>query len=1309
MVLDDAVAEALAELERTAAAPGASVMIESLALDRILGQREELEEEQEWNDVIGVGGGAGGKFGGRYGGRGGGRASAGAATAEDGPPRVLPAPTVFRSGVALATDRPTTVTLPLPARAGRHAVLVVAATSGGRVGVGTLDVEVEEPVACELVLPTRVRTGDEPRLAARLTEREGVARDVELRLEVDGAEVERRTVAIAEHETVVPTFALPAVGRGARRVALHVDGRAIETTLRSIAPSSPDGAASRPTSGRATGEVTLRGAPSERLARLVIDGSPLARRIERALAPPPHDPRDAEGSAWAVWTSADALLAARDVEAIPDALLARLEEAARSRLSSLSGLLPPPRDDVRIAPIALTALERAAAAGLDVPRAIRDPLADRVDAILAGATDPNRRAWLLFLAGRGAGAGFAMLNRLFRERESLDSTGLALLALALADAGRTAEGEAALAALASRDAPLRPARGAEGRRVSAVEFDAIVAAAAAALSADDPTIARAVEATSGADRPGRSPSPLFEILSPPVGPERAARSVVVSVGGRTVAEVTPAGVWDSTEVEIGPEDRAGDVRLTAPDGGVFHHRSAWTSGGAPAPAAVTVTRTLRRTVAVHDGRRMSISDRVVDSGGRVDLALETRRVALGRPVTEWVAVHLGDATGSFWVDVPLPAWGKVDLDSVRGADDVVLDGEVLRFRVRRPEHRASQPWVHYRVAPTAPGRYRNPPARIASARHGTRRPVGGDADPEVVVVDPGTNPDDGVPTSPDERYRLGLAAHEAGDPESARAALLPLARLPLERESFLATARTLMLASAAVGNAADTVRFFEVLKERDPSYVVPFSTMRRIGGAYRELGEPERARQIALAIVDATFLEEAQVVGRLESVGLARRAFAAMRRLLAEAGDTPAAAEIRFAFGMHAYDEAKATAPSFAGDDRRPDRAALFELATDVLLRRLALAPRADDREEVLLTLVNALVDGGRYEAGRDLAAAAAATLAADSRLGASFRFVEAHAAFALSDLDRALRLGETLASDRFPEETALLDELRAMGRHLAAQVRHARGELDAARKGYASVADRFDDAARALRWLERRGVRIPPVTRARPGEPLTLSVEHRGDASTLQVKVFPIDLRALFLKHRGLDRLDEVRLEGISPERVLESPLEGSGAGRVESEVELDLPETGAWLLLVRAGDLHARGLAVRSALAVEADVGGDAVRVHAVSAHDGRPHAGALVTFAGDRFATRRTDLRGICEVPAATNPTAAIAEADGHWAFLPIERVVAPAAADPAPSRTQSVDHLKRSQQVLEDARLRNRAIWTESTNRAQRGVEVERARK
>src|SRR5690606_20742800 len=198
-----------------------------------------------------------------------------------------------------------------------------------------------------------------------------------------------------------------------------------------------------------------------------------------------------------------------------------------------------------------------------------------------------------------------------------------------------------------------------------------------------------------------------------------------------------------------------------------------------------------------------------------------------------------------------------------------------------------------------------------------------------------------------------------------------------------------------------------------------------------------------------TFLEEAQVVGRLESVGLARRAFAAMQRLLAECGDTPTAAELRFAFGIHAYDQAKATDAAFAGDARRLDRGTLFRPAVQVLEQRLAMAPRARDRDEVLLTLVNALVDAGRFAEGRDLAAAASASLPEENRLRASLRFVEAHACLALEELDRALALATSLADDRFPEGTALLDELRAMGRHLAAQVHHARGDLALARQAY--------------------------------------------------------------------------------------------------------------------------------------------------------------------------------------------------------------------------------------------------------------------
>lgn len=1314
---DDAIDRALADIERAATAPGAAVMIESLALDRILGEKQQFGDGVEFNDVIGVGGGAGGKFGGRYGGRaGGGAAQERRKQHADAPVRCPPAPALFRTAVHVAADGRTSVSIPLPRRPGRWSLFAVGAARGQQIGVGRLSLDVVDPVTATLSAPTFSRPGDAAVVAARLTEREGAARTVQLRLALDGDELSVRRVALRAHESIDVSFPLPPLPVGDRRVRLLVDGRGHDATIAVEGRPIEPGSVRR---GGATGDVTLESDSNDgRPIRLRIDASPLARAIATVLAPSSVDPRDAERAAYALWIAADTLAAARAMEGVPDPLAARLEEAARARLHAVVGLLPPRRDPARTAPILHAALGRAEAAGMDVPESIRAPLTKQVDDILATATHPDRRAWLLFLAGRASTADFAMLNRLHRERSALGTTGLAFLALALTDAGREEAARTTLAILETRTtihdgaARLLPSGDGEVRGTSREEFDALVAATARRQDVRTPAIAATVERARAAEATAPAHSPLVVAVRSLESAPSAPRTIVVSREGRTVGRAELAGAWDGAELTI--PVGTGVLRLRSSDGTPFLTRVEWnrlarSATPPPSPAGLSVTRSVRRTIAVRDGHRLAIDHRVVRAAGRDALPLETTRVASGRPVEARLVIRFGDAPiGAHWIDVPRPAWGTIELDSVRGADDAVLVGHRLRLLVPRRE-RDSVRTVRYVVVPGAPGNYRAPAISASFGRFAESGGVREDATESILVVAPGEDPDHDVPPSPDERYHVGLSAFARGDHVAARAALVPLAELPLENAPFLETTRTLMLASAATGDAEETVRFFEILKERDPSFVVPFETIERVGAAYARLGEPERARQIAMAIVDATFLEEAQVVGRLESAGLQRRALRGMERLLAEYGETPAAAEVRFAFGMHAYDQAKATDASFPGDRRRPDRGTLFRLAVDVLLQRLALSPRATDRDEVLLTLVNVLVDAGRYDEGRALAAAAMRTIAEESRLRASFRFVEAHASFALQDLDRALALAESLATDRFPDGTALLDDLRAMGRHLAGQIHHARGDLDEARREYASVREQFPDAARALAWLERQGLTIPAVTRARTGEPLRLSIEHRGVATSLEVKAFPIDLRALFLKHRGLDRLNEVRLEGIAPAHAAAYPLAPHAAGIAESEVRLTLDEPGAWLLLVRAGDLYARGLALRSDLTIDADASPESVRVHAAFGPNGRPRAGALVTFAGDDFSTRRTDLRGICEVPAASGALAAIAEVDDHWAFLQVASSAPTRAAADAPSSYQRDDHLKRSQQVLDGARLRNNAIWSDNTNRDQRGVEVEPARK
>ncbi len=63
------------------------------------------------------------------------------------------------------------------------------------------------------------------------------------------------------------------------------------------------------------------------------------------------------------------------------------------------------------------------------------------------------------------------------------------------------------------------------------------------------------------------------------------------------------------------------------------------------------------------------------------------------------------------------------------------------------------------------------------------------------------------------------------------------------------------------------VQDFEVLKEKGPELVIPFDEVQVVGRAYRDIGEYERAYLVFRAIVEASYLEDAQVGEALRQRG----------------------------------------------------------------------------------------------------------------------------------------------------------------------------------------------------------------------------------------------------------------------------------------------------------------------------------------------------------------------------------------------------------------------------------------------------------
>ena len=82
------------------------------------------------------------------------------------------------------------------------------------------------------------------------------------------------------------------------------------------------------------------------------------------------------------------------------------------------------------------------------------------------------------------------------------------------------------------------------------------------------------------------------------------------------------------------------------------------------------------------------------------------------------------------------------------------------------------------------------------------------------------------------------------------------------------------------------VQDFEILREKGPELIIPFDEVQVVGRAYRDIGEFERAYLVFRAIVEASYLEDAQVGETLRQRGKTLDATAYLLDLWRESPNT---------------------------------------------------------------------------------------------------------------------------------------------------------------------------------------------------------------------------------------------------------------------------------------------------------------------------------------------------------------------------------------------------------------------------------------
>lgn len=570
--------------------------------------------------------------------------------------------------------------------------------------------------------------------------------------------------------------------------------------------------------------------------------------------------------------------------------------------------------------------------------------------------------------------------------------------------------------------------------------------------------------------------------------------------------------------------------------------------------------------------------------------------------------------------------------------------------------------IQYDLLGYLPGRYRALPTEISSAYEPDRRvlgPVG-----ELTVLSPGEESTDPYRPTPDELFARGKTWFEEGKLDLAGPPLERLAKsYTLQPGVLRETARMLLAVHIKLDQPRSIVDDFETLKTAAPDLVLPFDQIRRIGRAYATIGEHERAYLVWRAVIEAGYLEDARLGELLRQRGKDLESLALLLSLWREYPDT-ASIRVDF-FGLSQYPAVLASRAKTDAKVRRELTEAGVSrpelLAQSIKLARLflAVAPNDPIADEAGLALLGSYLELEDYPAVVRQAPRFAESHP-KSKYADSFLFAEALGRFHLGEYDRAVEVAKKIAESTYKDENGVEqpgpNKWEAI--YILGQIYDARQQPAQALSYYEKVADRFSDAAGAVKALKREKLVVPEVVVIHPARVADVAEENRhreggGDdadrddesprkpasirldyrnIALADVKVYPVDLMRLYLTRRNLDAIAGIDLAGVSP--LLETKIRlGDGEDYAEKTRTIDLPlkNEGAYLVMVRGDDKYVSGVVLVSPLELEVLEETDAGRVRVLvrDARSKAPVRNALVKAIGSNnaaFVSGRTDLRGV-----------------------------------------------------------------------------------
>jgi alpha-2-macroglobulin len=938
--------------------------------------------------------------------------------------------------------------------------------------------------------------------------------------------------------------------------------------------------------------------------------------------------------------------------------------------------------------LALLAMEWSRAEGYRVSKGNRERAVAAATRMLKGTKNNSEKAYLLLALASSGEAPLEDLNQVYRYRDGLDSHALATLALAMVRSDRQYNAISLTAILRSRAiAENGLVHWAGSRRHGAMNDVETTAYALRALLAVDP----ATDLVDGAarwliaNRRGRKWTSTRDtgaavvalsnyLLQRNVEQSDFTLDVFLNDGEVPYQKVHVAGgkiAGDQSRTILvdGARLRTGENRIRFVKhgpGSLFYTLmlETYTESEKIAPAGnlIALDRSFVEYVApvsVKPGEeqiRPGYSVVRPDARPANDLGAMVRLAGSGDKFRVRLTVTAREALSYVIIEDPLPAGVEVISGMTVGPVDWEerRDEKQVFFLSNVPQGETE---ITYVVQAIHPGEYDAMPAMAWPmyepaiwGRSGINELT---VVPEAGAIKRGGG---GETLTPDEIYHLAVRDFAEGDYAGARQSFTLLIRdFKLMDEYLEESLALLMRASFNLSDHQGAVKAYERLRELNPRRG-PKTTAERtsLATAYYEIREYERALALFTGVVDEYFTEDVAVAETYRSIGNPYLAQEYTERLLRSYPDSNAVIDQAYRTALRYLDLRVIESGAKDRVVQGMDTGLMLPEALAAYRRFLADypdTPWADDAARTIVTILN------RMELF-DVAVTEAESFIArypDSVHLDDVTWYLAEAWFRRDEFGKAMEVGQRILDGMFRVQANTRELKRSPFvphvKYLFARIHHLKGELDKAVTYYRAVESQFEDARDALAFLTQEEVRVPESAVFAEGTAPVLDLSAKNIGS-FEMRIYPVDLMLLVAVKKDLSKAHEIDLTGIAPAEKFTRTIPGGEDHRWHDvKIPLGARTKGAYLVVLRTGDIVRTSVVLVSNLTVSVQRTGNAIRVYAENRDTREPVGNVFIKVTDGKTIRGRgfTDARGVFLTEGFSGPVIVVAGKDGHDALI------------------------------------------------------------